>query len=248
MKKHIYFLTSLIALLWLGGTLAHAQVKIGANPGIIGSSSNLEVEANNGNKTVVDKATGAVSITATADPLKLVGLQPATGSETALLIDGNGVVKKQGTTISIPTVRASGGTSANFDATSLGSLRKTPINTMSLNDGGFSTNTNSYTIATNGIYMISGVISFNYTTQNNTVAITAYVVVNNTSIKINDVGGASYANGPGKAVMSGSVTIPLNAGDILYLATQSCGPNSTACPQTYTITPDLTNLTITKML
>lgn len=62
MKKHIYILTSLIALLWLGGTLAHAQVKIGANPGTIGSSSNLEVEATNGNKTVVNKATGQLTI------------------------------------------------------------------------------------------------------------------------------------------------------------------------------------------
>ncbi len=57
MKKLLYTLS--LALL---GTLAHAQVKIGSNPGTIGSSSNLEIEASNGNKTSINKSTGQVTI------------------------------------------------------------------------------------------------------------------------------------------------------------------------------------------
>lgn len=39
-----------------------AQVKIGSNPATIGSSSNLEVEATNGKKVIVDKTTGATTV------------------------------------------------------------------------------------------------------------------------------------------------------------------------------------------
>ncbi|MCY7357664.1 MAG: hypothetical protein LH609_09365, partial [Rudanella sp.] len=52
----------LLLALMLLGSAANAQVKIGANAKTIGSSSNLEVEAANGKKTIVDKATGQVTI------------------------------------------------------------------------------------------------------------------------------------------------------------------------------------------
>ncbi|MCY7356353.1 MAG: hypothetical protein LH609_02595 [Rudanella sp.] len=52
----------LLLALMLLGSAANAQVKIGANAKTIGASSNLEVEAANGNKTIVDKATGQVTI------------------------------------------------------------------------------------------------------------------------------------------------------------------------------------------
>lgn len=62
MKKLIYVLVlawvSFIAL----PNAARAQVKIGANAKTIGTNSNLEVEATNGKKTIVDKATGQVTI------------------------------------------------------------------------------------------------------------------------------------------------------------------------------------------
>lgn len=40
----------------------YAQVKIGANPATIGTSSNLEVESTNGNKTIINKTTGQLTI------------------------------------------------------------------------------------------------------------------------------------------------------------------------------------------
>ena len=43
-------------------SFSKAQVKMGANPGTIGTNSGLEVEATNGNKTIVNKATGQVTI------------------------------------------------------------------------------------------------------------------------------------------------------------------------------------------
>jgi hypothetical protein len=50
------------ALLFGAASVSNAQVKVGANPASIGTTSNLEVEAANGNKTIVDKATGQVTI------------------------------------------------------------------------------------------------------------------------------------------------------------------------------------------
>ncbi|MBD2699168.1 hypothetical protein IC229_00870 [Spirosoma sp. BT702] len=59
MKLNSIFYALTLALLT---STAYAQVKIGSNPGTIGATSNLEVEAANGNKTSVNKSTGQVTI------------------------------------------------------------------------------------------------------------------------------------------------------------------------------------------
>ncbi len=59
--------------------MAQAQVKIGANAKTIGASSNLEVEAANGKKTIVDKATGQVTIQDGTEGLGKVLTSDATG-------------------------------------------------------------------------------------------------------------------------------------------------------------------------
>ncbi len=80
----------------------NAQVKIGANPTVITSTSALEVEATGGSKMVVDKTTGRVGIgvtaplnalhvEATANPLKVVGLQAGQSSDLFVSTDANGV-------------------------------------------------------------------------------------------------------------------------------------------------------------
>lgn len=66
MKKLIYTLA-----LALAGTFAQAQVKIGANPGSIGTNSNLEVEATNGSKTVIRKDNGNMGIGTQSPATKL---------------------------------------------------------------------------------------------------------------------------------------------------------------------------------
>lgn len=53
-------LVSAFLLAWAG--VVFGQVKIGANPGLIGTNSSLEVEATNGNKFIVDKNNGQVTI------------------------------------------------------------------------------------------------------------------------------------------------------------------------------------------
>jgi len=61
--KSIFKNAILVAALVFGAaSISNAQVKVGANPASIGTTSNLEVEATNGNKTIVDKATGQVTI------------------------------------------------------------------------------------------------------------------------------------------------------------------------------------------
>ena len=59
--KMTHFFLMICGLLFVSA-MARAQVKIGANPGTIGTSSGLEVEATDGNKTIVNKTTGQVTI------------------------------------------------------------------------------------------------------------------------------------------------------------------------------------------
>lgn len=61
--KSIFKKSIIAAVLLFGAASAsNAQVKVGVNSTNIGANSNLEVEAANGNKTIVDKATGKVTI------------------------------------------------------------------------------------------------------------------------------------------------------------------------------------------
>lgn len=56
--KIVIYLTFLVSTAFI----APAQVKIGSNPTSISSTSNLEVEATNGKKVIVDQATGSLKI------------------------------------------------------------------------------------------------------------------------------------------------------------------------------------------
>ncbi|MCY7356352.1 MAG: hypothetical protein LH609_02590 [Rudanella sp.] len=86
MKKLIYLVAFLLTGALALPHAAHAQVKIGANPGTIGTSSGLEVEATNGKKVIVDKTDGTLTIQNV----------PASTTNTSILtIDANGVVNKQ---------------------------------------------------------------------------------------------------------------------------------------------------------
>lgn len=88
MKTNQLFLLAAL-LLALVTTLPHAaraQVKIGANPTVIGSGSNLEVEATGGQKVIVNKADGTM----------IIQNAPTSTTNTFLLTtDANGLVSKQ---------------------------------------------------------------------------------------------------------------------------------------------------------
>lgn len=65
------FLAILPACMFFATSDLFAQVKIGANPTTIGTNNNLEVEAANGNKTVIQKNNGNVGIGTTTPTAKL---------------------------------------------------------------------------------------------------------------------------------------------------------------------------------
>ncbi len=78
-------LFTLTTLTWF--TTAKAQVKIGANPASIGGTSNLEVEAANGNKTIIQKDNGNVGIGTTSPGAKLE-VNNGTTAGAVKLVDG----------------------------------------------------------------------------------------------------------------------------------------------------------------
>ncbi|MCY7356350.1 MAG: hypothetical protein LH609_02580 [Rudanella sp.] len=86
MKQLIYVFALVLTGALTLPNAALAQVKIGANPGTIGSSSGLEVEATNGKKVIVNKGDGTL----------MIQNVPASTTNTSILtIDANGVVNKQ---------------------------------------------------------------------------------------------------------------------------------------------------------
>lgn len=68
-------------LMFVGMASAVAQVKVGANPGSIGSGSSLEVEATNGKKLIVDKTDGSVTVQS---------LSAGSASDSVMTFDANG--------------------------------------------------------------------------------------------------------------------------------------------------------------
>lgn len=96
--KNIAFATAL----FLAATFANAQVKIGNNPTTIGATTNLEVEAVNGNKVKISADTGKVTI---AD-----GTQ---GDGKILISDANGQASWSNSSTSI-LVNSTGGVSTSL--------------------------------------------------------------------------------------------------------------------------------------
>ncbi len=122
--------------LFLGSSAVFAQVKIGTNPTVIGTNSNLEVESSNGTKVVVDKTSGFVGAGVT-DPTqsidgagtgRLRNIPISTNNKEILTVDANGVIYKQAADAALlptiigslaaagPTIPANGG-NANTGST-----------------------------------------------------------------------------------------------------------------------------------
>lgn len=139
--KHLFF--TLAALVFF--STAQAQVKIGANTSTIETISNLEVEAANGNKTIVNKATGQVTI------------QDGTqGAGKVLTSDSTGASSWQ-------TI-ASQNTPVAFSVKQVSSGQQVPANsqiviafsTKTFDKGSnFSTTTNRFTVPSVGYYILT---------------------------------------------------------------------------------------------
>lgn len=149
------------AAMMIATSSVFAQVKIGSNPTVIGSTNNLEVESSTGAKITADKTSGQLTVTTAADPVKFVGLQLTTSMAAKTLVADptDGTVKY----VSSPTLSALSAASkvaqtfdnANFSTS--GGVGGTNVITFSasdivLNTGAATLDANSFTIAENGIY------------------------------------------------------------------------------------------------
>lgn len=141
--KHIFFTLAAMALF----STAQAQVKVGANPGTIESTSALEVEATNGNKTTINKTNGQVTIKD--------GTQ---GANKVLTSDANGmaswqVVKSQTTNT---FVAVTGGVAQQIN---LGN-NVVSFASETLDEGNnYNPATSTFTVPENGIYYINSYIT-----------------------------------------------------------------------------------------
>ncbi|WP_159471528.1 hypothetical protein [Dyadobacter sp. 3J3] len=84
-SKH--FAVTLVSAFILSSSTLFAQVKIGANSTTIGANSNLEVEATNGNKTVITKDAGKLIIDGNA---QVKTLPDATLADKVVAADASG--------------------------------------------------------------------------------------------------------------------------------------------------------------
>ena len=223
-------------------------MKIGSSPTSITSTSILEVDVIAGDKVVVTKIdskvgigtispTNKLHVIAASDPLKLEGVQ--NGAGTPLIIDANGVVKKQAT-----LVRLSVGMSAASDQISSGIYRAIPFDVITTSDGNFSTSTHLYTVPTAGIYVISGVFDANVRTPTGKLKLGYMAKVNGNLFQLNTINyDDAQANTILEQRLSGTLTIKLNAGDTIGMGTISCN-----CPGEYYGMPGLMmNMTIVKL-
>ena len=242
------------AMVWLAmlctTSVLYAQVKVGSSPTTIGTNVNLEVEATNGNKTVIKKDIGDVGIgtaaptnklhvISPADPLKLEGVQ--NGAGTPLIIDANGVVKKQ--TLPAPTLRASVGLSASYDAALGGTYKPIPFDLVTNNDGNFSTSSHLYTVSNAGTYQISGVFDSDVKTPNGVLGLGYIAKINNDLFQLNSFNyTTAQSNIFLKQRLTGTLTIKLSVGDTIGLGTISC-----SCLGEYWGAPTFTNMTIVKL-
>jgi hypothetical protein len=261
MRTSINYLV-LVLLLSFSGVKVNAQVKVGSNPTLIGPNSNLEVEATNGNKTVIQKSDGNVGvgtpnpsnqlhIKSPLDPLRLEGVATGSGNETLLTIDSNGVVKKQPITIPVPTTRLTVGISAVYTATSSGNLMIVPLTNPTSSDGNFSNETHFYTAPSTGMYEIKGLFDFSTSTTTGSISISLNAVLKSPSqslFLLNNYVTTNAQTGVGLNLkLSGSVTIKLNAGDQVGLGTISCNGCGGPSGNPYFGSPNYTSMTVVKL-
>lgn len=211
--KHIFLTLAAVALF----STAQAQVKIGANPTSIGTTSNLEVEATNGQKVFTNKTDGTLTIqntpvsTNTAD--KMLGVD-ATGK----------VVTLQSTAVPVaPYLRIDGtyNMSSNYPTTPsvMTGLATTLSNQMSYN-----TVTGDITFNSSGIYFISTAVvgaTLSDVTSNDHCL---WIFKNNSTVQ----SACSRLRGTGSGLQAGGTAtisgiFQVNAGDVISfrLTTQS---------------------------
>lgn len=190
------------ALVFGAASISNAQVKVGTNPTTIGTSSNLEVEATNGNKTIVDKATGKLTI------------QDGTqGAGKVLTSDANGLSSWQ------PSIPASQDAEVMLSAKlttaqalPAGATTKVNYNSELFDKGNnFDLTTDQLTAPSSGYYTVYLGFSRSGTAQN---SISAFIYVNGAESGEGNLWDGGIPANAGYTV-SAARMVRLNAGDLL---------------------------------
>lgn len=145
MKTTTLFSTLVFTVGLAASSASFAQVKIGTNPTTIGANSNLEVEATNNKKVIVNKADGTVVIENTP-----VG----TSADKLLAVDASGNVRT--TSLFVPSLELlaqnSTGT-VNFPAGN--NVLRIDLNPASEFIPEYSTSLKEFTVPETGVYMFT---------------------------------------------------------------------------------------------
>lgn len=221
MKTTAFFRALLIITALLGADLSavYAQLKVGSNPTSISATSNLEVEAANGNKTIVNKTTGQMTVqdgtqgagkvfTSDADGAAswVAPVVPA-AANTYPFAAGLSTTRQQFTSSAGPTsfseLKSDG---ENFDPTNA-----------------FVPTTGRFTAPTAGYYLFSGSAQFDNTLvagQPGFMAV-AMTLTKNTGLA-GSLRLAQYVASPGGSTINSgglSTIVYMNAGDYVSLTT-----------------------------
>ncbi|WP_375448416.1 hypothetical protein [uncultured Fibrella sp.] len=209
----------MLALLTTLPNAARAQVKIGTNHNTIGPSSNLEVEAANGNKVTIDKTTGAVSVSGTfaGDPLQVTGVKEGqTSAAQTLMITADGYVQKAPAAVSLQT-RFIASANQNPSQTYTGPTPP-PYITIDLSSIDFESYPGSVDLTNNlikvprdGYYQVNGTLGVTDAPAGQTISTCIYYKRNTTYIGENCI--RSHTNG--RQSGSFSIVLYLNANDTI---------------------------------
>lgn len=188
-----------------------AQVKIGTNPTTIGANSNLEVEATNNKKVIVNKADGTVVIENTP-----VG----TSADKLLAIDASGNVKT--TSLFVPSLELLAQNSTGTVAFPAGNnVIRIDLNPASEFSPDYNASLKEFTVTETGIYMFTmdGLLGTNIASSGNMqiqlrAAISPEVIICS-DIKVINNGFLT------KTTSSGSIS--LTAGDKVFVVVNMIG-------------------------
>jgi hypothetical protein len=152
MKQPKLLLGFVVAFTLTAASSAFAQVKIGTNPTVIGTNSNLEVEAADANKVIVNKNNGTVIIENTPSGAITDSIMTVDANGNVRAINANKLRQLLGASGSAIMTRNASQTLAPAVVTLVG------LNTMVLDqENGVNVATSTFTVKRAGVYTLNGI-------------------------------------------------------------------------------------------